>query len=353
MKFFNVDLHISVIADMKKIFGDLGHKVFDMSLSDHTWVFNRRKDSIPMLDNGRWMHISAQDYEEEFFSNFGTKLNAFDAFIVTYPPTFVNLYKQFDKPIIVNIPIRYEWPFSFKSESWEKTNDFIQSGYKSGQIKLVANNLYDKFYTEQFLDVEVQHIPSLCDYNQEYHSKTKKEFVYYSKSKLEEIDSSNFIFKSDLGNHKYKDLISHSGIVHFPYCPSYMSVFEQYTSNTPLLFPTQEFLFDMFKKGYQVMGESSWYFMNNMGNKSMVKPITGIDPNDYMDDSIIKKWIELSDFYDNNWMPHITYFNNFEELNDIKNNFDSDSISNEMKKFNIVRKEQVYKLWENLLKNIK
>lgn len=353
MKFFNVDLHISVIADMKKIFGELGHKVFDMSLSDHTWVFNRRKDSIPMLDNGRWMHLSAEDYQNEFFSSFGTKLNSFDAFIVTYPPTFVNLYKNFDKPIIVNIPIRYEWPFSFKEDSWKKTNDFLQSGYKNGQIILVANNLYDKFYTEQFLDVEVQHIPSLCDYNGETYVKSKDKFVYYSKSPLTELNSDKFINKSDLGNHKYQDLISHKGIVHFPYCPSYMSVFEQYTSNTPLLFPSEKFLFDLFKKNYKVMGESSWYYMNNMGNKSVINPITGIDPNDFKNDNIIKKWISLSDFYDENWMPYITYFDDFNHLHNIIDDFDSTSISNEMKKFNIVKKQKVYKLWEDLINNMK
>ena len=353
MKFFNVDLHISVIADMKKIFGDLGHKVFDMSLSDHTWVFNRRKDSIPMLDNGRWMSITADDYQDEFFSNFGTKLNSFDAFIVTYPPTFVNLYKNFDKPIIVNIPIRYEWPFSFKEDSWKKTNDFIQSGYKNGQILLVAKNLYDKFYTEQFLDVEVQHIPSICDYNGEFYKQDTNKFVYYSKEKLTEINSENFIFKSDLGNHKYKELISHKGIVHFPYCPSYMSVFEQYTSNVPLLFPTQEFLLKMFQNGYKVMEESSWYYMNQMGNKSIIPPRFGVDPNDFKSEEVIKKWISLSDFYDVDWMPHITYFDSFDDLNNIVKDFDANSISKKMKEFNIVKKQQVYKLWENLLNNIK
>ena len=39
MKFFNIDLHISVIADIKKIFTDLGHEVDDWSLSGHAWAF--------------------------------------------------------------------------------------------------------------------------------------------------------------------------------------------------------------------------------------------------------------------------------------------------------------------------
>jgi len=35
MKFFNIDLHISVIADLRRIFNDLGHEVDDWTLSEH------------------------------------------------------------------------------------------------------------------------------------------------------------------------------------------------------------------------------------------------------------------------------------------------------------------------------
>ena len=33
MKFFNLDLHIAVISDIKRIFEDLGHQVDDWTLS--------------------------------------------------------------------------------------------------------------------------------------------------------------------------------------------------------------------------------------------------------------------------------------------------------------------------------
>ena len=114
MNFFNIDLHISIIADMKKIFTDLNHNVTDLSLSEHTWVFNRKKDSVPMLDNGRWMHLSTEQLSNEFFYYYSNKFDEIDAFIVTYPPPFALLYKHFNKPIIINNPIIYEWPFYFR-----------------------------------------------------------------------------------------------------------------------------------------------------------------------------------------------------------------------------------------------
>ena len=41
---FNIDLHISVIADLKNIFESLGHEVESKSLSGHTWVFEKPQD---------------------------------------------------------------------------------------------------------------------------------------------------------------------------------------------------------------------------------------------------------------------------------------------------------------------
>ena len=106
MKFFNIDLHISIIADMRKIFNDLGHEVTDWSLSDHTWVFNRERTSIPMLNGGRWRNMSPSQFSDEFYDTYKDELKDYDAFIVTYPPPFSLLYKHFDKPIIINNPIK-------------------------------------------------------------------------------------------------------------------------------------------------------------------------------------------------------------------------------------------------------
>ena len=117
MKFFNIDLHISIIADMRKIFTDLGHEVYDKSLSDHTWVFNRPKDSVPMLDNGRWKNLTPQQYSDEFYEQHKNEMSEYDAFIVTYPPPFSSLYDKFDKLKESNEQIVF---FKKKAESAEK-----------------------------------------------------------------------------------------------------------------------------------------------------------------------------------------------------------------------------------------
>lgn len=352
MNFFNIDLHISIIADMKKIFSDLGHGVFDLSLSEHTWVFNRKKDSVPMLDNGRWMHLKPEQFSNEFYEYRNSEvIKNTDAFIVTYPPTFSLLYKKFDKPIIINNPIRYEWPFSFRKEDWSYFNDFLRDGVDNGQIILVANNLFDKYYMEHFIEREVQHIPSICDYHDAYYEDNNSNFIYYSRDRINEFKNENISFKDDLfNNHTHKDLVKFRGIIHIPYQISYMSIFEQYTSNIPLFFPSQELLLDLYKtKKYNVLKEVSWNNYFNQLNKSFIDYTQKYDPNNYIDIESVKHWIQFSDFYDENWMPHLTYFSTLDEMNTIVDTVDVNEISQKMKSFNEIRKKKIYDMWSNLI----
>ena len=356
MKFFNIDLHISIIADMKKIFSDIGHEVYDKSLSEHTWVFNRQKDSIPMLDNGRWMHLSPQQFSDEFYNSYKSQFDdKIDAFIVTYPPVFSLLYKHFNKPIIINNPIRYEWPFSFRKKDWEYFNVFLKEGVDNNKIILVANNLHDKKYMEDFIGREVEHIPSICDYYNARYESNNNDFIYYSRNKISEITNSKIKYKDDLfKSHKHEDLIKFKGIIHIPYQISYMSIFEQYTSNIPLFIPTKEFLMKIYKENkYSVLKEVSWNNYCGERSESFVDYKGKYDPNDYNNFEAVNDWLQYADFYDQEWMPYITYFSSFEELNKIVDEVDTDIISNNMKVFNEKRKVLIYDKWNNLINKIK
>ena len=340
---------------MKKLFTELGHQVDDLSLSDHTWVFNRSKDSVPMLDNARWARINAEQMVNEFYDQYKNSLDDYDAFVVTYPPPFALLYKKFNKPIIINIPIRYECPFSFRKHDWEYFNEFLIEGVKSNQVILVANNIVDQKYTESFLGVEVQHIPSICDYFPEKYLPNKEDFLYYSKNKINELNNTNIKYKNDLlWKHKYSDLMGYKGIVHFPYTCSYMSVFEQYSSNIPLFFPSLDFLTKLYNSNnYNIFSEISFYKMHNFYPKSVVDNKSNFDPNNFVNESIIKTLASWSDFYDDNWMPYIQKFNSFEHLFELINSVNFMEISKNMEKFNITKRENVKRLWKDLIESIK
>lgn len=351
MKFFNIDLHISIIADMSKIFTELGHEVTDWSLSDHTWVFNKKRADIPMLDNRRWSNMSPKNMSDEFYQTYKNELKEYDAFIVTYPPPFSLLYKHFDKPIIINNPIRYEWPFSFRKNDWEYFNDYLRDGVDSGKIILVANNMFDKLYMEDYIEREVEFIPSVCDYYNQYYNPEEDLFLYYYKGNLNELTHPKIKAKSSLyKTHKHEDLMKYKGIIHIPYQVSYMSIFEQYTANIPLFVPTRKFLIELYRKGYGVLQEMSWNKCMNQPSKSFISYKGKFDPNNYNDLYSVYHWIQYSDFYDEEWMPYIQQFESFNHLEKLVDTVDLTQISNNMKEFNKIRQSEIYDMWDNLIK---
>ena len=353
MRFYNVDLHISVIADMKSIFESLGHEVVDVSLSDHTWVLDKKKGSVPMLDNGNWMRLSCDEMSELFYKEYYDDLKDYDAFIVTYPPPFALLYKKFNKPIIVNIPIRYEWPLTFRPEEWSKFNQYLRDGVDSGQIVLVANNLTDKMYAEAYLNRPVRHIPSYCDYFPQKYTGVKDEFIYYSKGPIVELESISVKNKSDvLKNHSYEDLLSRKGIVHIPYACSYMSIFEQYAANMPLFVPDINLLMDLYSRN-QAFSEILFSKMYNSDPRAIPQPDSGVfKPNNYGDLSVVRELASGSDFYDSEWMPDIQQFSSFEHLADLLKSCDTEAVSQSMNTHNVERKSRIMSLWKSIILSI-
>ena len=357
MKLFNIDLHVSVIGDMKNIFADLGHEVEDWSLSGHAWVFGRERSNIDVINHNNWRLID-KNMADSFYNRYKDELDKYDAFVVTHTPCFSMLYERFNKPIIVVCSTRYEEPFSSDMIKWKKFNNFLIDGVDKGRIKLIANNKYDKKYTETFLDRRVELIPSLCEYTKAAYTGINKKFLYSSKYKTK-IDLPRDVSLVDkdleLGpGYSWQDLFSYSGIVHIPYNASTMSIFEQYTANVPLFFPTMKFLTDLRSKNYDkgVMSELSWNQVFQLPPGSIIGPMYE-DPNNYLNNQVLMKWAELSDFYDQESMPHIQYFDSFEHLGHILRKTNLQDISNKMKEHNVIRKNCVYEKWNKTLKEIK
>lgn len=341
MKFFNIDLHISVIADIKNILENLGHEVKSLSLSGHSWVFKKSTDATKIINQHNWQKIDEQ-LCDDFYNAYKEELKNYDAFICAYPPVFSLLYKKFNKPIIVVAATRYDFPFTNDDKKLKWLNDFLSENH----IIRIANNLLDQRYCEERSDLSWQHIPSLCEYTNEKYSGTKSQSVLFSKIPLA-IPS--VINKDSLGKYSWKDLYSYKCILHIPYNFSTMSIFEQYTANVPLIFPTKELLLELFKRKIS-LSEISF---NQVIGIPPVAPSHKYDINAFNNLETIKESIELSDFYDSAWMPNILYFNNEEELSNVLFNTNFIAVSDLMKQKNTQRKQDIYKSWEKILEMIK
>jgi hypothetical protein len=356
MKLFNIDQHISVVADLKKIYGDLGHTIDDICLSGHAPIMGRKVDSVPMLDGNKWCGFVQRKAWDEFSETY-TSLGVYDAFLCCYPPIFSYLYKNFSAPIIIDIPIRYEYPCQSSPEDWEDFNQYLQGGVDAGRIFLVANSYYDKLYTEHFLQRPVEWIPSLCEYTGMRYAPKRNEFLVRSACPYREFDGTFFKHKNTTlpFGHPWQAIAEYSAVVHFPYNVSTMSTFEEYAANVPIFCPSLNFLLELYQynnnKTYRVLEQTSWCSTFGRPTGSVI-PAGIIDPNDFENIESVTHWMQFADYYYTNAMPHIIYFDSFDELFYKALHTDLQAVSDKMRQFNIERHANVYSAWDKLLKKV-
>jgi hypothetical protein len=344
VNFFNIDLHISVIADINNIFQQLGHSVDINYLSNHCWVFNKQPNNSFCVNQFNWQSINPEMCDR-FYKENKEKLDKYDGFIVTHIPAISLLYEKFNKPIIFVSSTRYEYPFTNYVERWQWFNNYIN---ENKNIIPISNNLYDKWYCEQFTKREFQHIPSLCEYtNSKYLGRNGKNLL---SSKYVNINHPEIVNKNLIGRYDWKDLSDYRSIIHIPYNVSTMTIFENYTSNIPLLFPSKRLTLELSSNNL-TMSELSYNQVLGLNSKSTIDFSDVIDPNDFKSTELINKAIELSDFYNDN-MREIITFDNPNELFNLINNLDFNEISLKMKNHNIERKESIINDWKKILQKL-
>lgn len=351
MRLFNLDCHISVIADLSKIFSELGHEVVSWSISGHNFVFNRDSKSVDIINQDTWRQLD-EKMCDDFYERYKDELSDYDGFICTYPLTFSMLYRKFKKPIILHIPIRYEVPFHNNKDMWNKFNDYLRDGIDKKLIIPVANSEYDKRYFEFFVKRECKLIPNICEYINTKWSPNKDQFLYSSKLNIN-FDSRIIVNKNTLGKYNWDDLSKFKGIIIIPYTCSTMSIFEHYNANIPLFFPSKKFIVELYQKhGSEVLSELSWNRVFNLQPGSVIDCDRLQDPNSYNDLSIISSWIEHSDFYNTESMPYITYFDSIDDLMNKLLTTNLNDVSNKMKEFNLIKNSFIYQEWNKILTEI-
>lgn len=351
MKFFNIDQHVSVIADVAHIFKNLGHEVEDKSLSGHHWVLNKQKAQI-MLSDGTQLTCSGVCTEEvcdKFYEANKDELEKYDAFIACYPVEFALLYEKFNKPIIIVNCIRYQHPNTFEPTIRERLNEFLRRRFSEGKIYYVCNNKGDQWYTHYFTEIMGMHIPSLCEYTNAKYTGTKNKFVIHDRSEISvpgNICISLGAVRNSNWKYTWEDLYSYKGIIHIPYHNGDMSTFESYTANVPLFFPSKQYLKELFHQN-GALSDLTFYRINRAQ-----EPEDMNNPNSLRNPAILDKWLDTCDFYDDGNMKYIQYFESPSHLEHLLNTVDTKEISYNMSQHNTLRRSSVYNSWNEILTSI-
>ena len=353
MKFFNIDLHISVIEDVARIFRRLGHEVTSVNMSGHSWVFGRQPaPAFGPVTRETWQNVSA----DQFFEACKNQLADFDGFIVTYPPALSQIYERFNKPIILQIAIRYEYPYHNDPQKWQQFNAFIKRMHEKGLLYVAANCLYDCEYFECFTGIKPRYIQNFCSYpGVRYHPDLDTilqmecrtpEVIALCKQADPAIQSVRELYK----RYEYSDIVRHKAFIHIPYNCSIMSFFEHYTMCVPIFVPTPRFMIEL-HKAYGILRELTWNGVFGTSAKSIIDRVKVDlpDPNEFTNLDSLAAWIKYFDYFN---FEHVTYFDSFNDLREKIHSCDFDRISQKMAIFNAARLYSIDMGWMKILKEI-
>jgi hypothetical protein len=369
VRWFNTDLHCSVIEDVRSQFKTFGHTVESHLLSGHAWAMQRPRANKGTGEghDGKIGYGSLNLQTWDSFFNDAPKfertaawqaenpqLDAFDGFISTYPPAFAMLYEGFRGRNIVNIPIRYELGFTHNPDGWREYNRRLVSGVDSGKISVVANSVYDAKYYEYFTGQKCHYITSLCDYIDnlapKWHNPNGPVLAFgeHSGCRAAHAAVPEVKFVRDVyPEYSHAQIAQARALVWIPYTTSIMSFFEHYWLGMPMFVPSQKFLLDLFDQKL-ALSTFSWH-QNPIGGSALPRVGSAL-PDPHTREGMIE-WLDTYDFYNTAEFPFVTYFDSWADLSAklFESRDYSGSVSRAMLAHNVARRDCALKQWAKVI----
>ena len=221
---------------------------------------------------------------------------------------------------------------------WTYLNAHLLQMYKTGNLIPVCNNKADLTHLKLGTEIQGIHIPSLCLYTNSQYNPKYDLFLIKGPKSIPNIKNVKHLHDVLKPGYKWEDLYQYKGIIHIPYEISTMSIFEQYSANIPLFFPTKLLLLKMLIKNNLIPFNGPYIKSNFPQNVELALGNTWID-----------FWIDNADYYDEENMKYITYFDSFDDLQFKLETVDLKDISNKMKEWNKTRINKVYSQWEKIM----
>lgn len=329
LRIFNLDLHISVIEDIKdissRLFGDQ-IEITNWSISGHNFVFNKPTPNVKGVNQQSWKTFS-YNHIDEFHDAYDDILKTYDGFIVTHTPIFVMLFEKYNKPILCINTCRYDQPFCWNKNKDMKSifHDCLHRMIESNQLHIISNNIADYTYLLENTNIKSTIIPSLCLYTKSSYTPIINSFIVYGKHNI--FPSHKLVVEKPSTGYSWSDLYKYKGIIHTPYEMSTMSIFEQMWAGVPLFFPTKRFY-----KECIINGTMDFISMYNSWDLNI-------------NETDIDKWLSFADFY---IYPIFYYYDSFEDLYNQLESF-SDPKKEERIRWIEQSKHDIFTQWKKTL----
>jgi hypothetical protein len=316
-KIFNIDLHMSVIRDLEVELQKQDASLVRWSISGNNFVQRRLfqfPDPVGVVNQETW-HELDENMIDRFQSRYGRYLNSFDGFVVTHTPSFSELFRGLDRPILTIASTRYEAPYTTSPEQWSRFNAFLRREVDSRRLILAANNRGDVDYCEFFLGRKPQYVPSVCDYTGAKWSGKRGLKVYNCRSadlrrRIEDASSGHWIEHNAAfpRGYSWPVMASVEELFTVPYNVSTMTLFELATMGVPVSIPSRQWMSELWDHDNTVLSEVTWFQV--LGKDCP----QGANPNNIRGEHFLQWWMDRSDFYDSELMPNVRLVDSFDQL---------------------------------------
>jgi hypothetical protein len=323
-RLFNLDLHIGVIADLEIEITKKSMSLTRWSISSHNHLVS---DRLPVTDpvrfvNARKWHLLNDSIIDKFQNKYGKFLKSFDGFVCTYSPVFAELYRGFNKPILIVAATRYEAPYTNRKNDWNRFNKYLVEGVDNSRIALYANNQGDADYLDYFTGLKTKVVPSYCEKSGITSIRNGPRVIISKDQKLtkqiEFLTDNFFRSVSILGTpYKWNDLTECTEVLVFPQNISTMTLFELATAGVPVAIPSRRWIKELIASDFKLLNELSFHQILGLSTTEMPSN----SPANYNSDEYLDWWLNRADFFNQSLMPNVRVVDSVEDLIDNTLNF--------------------------------
>ena len=383
LTFWTADFHFASQLDQPSLLGMLGHKVL-VAIAQKTGFRNPfvwKMKGMHLYDRVsgvimKYFHrLGCQNNpitekmvmdNFEFYKN-DSKFASVDAFLCQYQPGLCELWMPFNKTTVFIPAHRYNMG-RCTIQRTKRLNEHLYMLANASHPKHVisASSKYDLEYLRHYTGLKVLPLYSYCFYVTNYtYAPSRDEIPIFPRRAGYNNWDERFVtdikkvkiveIKKLYKWYSFSDLVHHRAVVFLPYAVMTYKLTELYTMGIPLVIPSMKY-FQTIKPFGTDRTILSYTFCGargrgNLTDEEMVPHPSSIHP--YSPNAVDKEseyyWLQLADFVQ--W-PHITYFDDFKDLEQKLLTVDFDRIHKLMVEENKRKKRELENNWCKVFKKI-
>ena len=381
LTFWTSDIHYGTRLDQPSFLGELGHRVL-------VAIAKTKRFRNPFVWEMKGMHLyrGISDVIRTYFPSIGhqnrritekmvqdnyrfykndSEIASVDAFLCSYQPGMCEMWMPFNKTIVFLPAHRYNMGRCTIKET-RRLNEHLHTLARMDHPKHVisAASKYDLEYLRHYTGLEVLPLYSYSLYttNNTY-DPIRDEILIFSKQIglnnwddrfLTDITKVKLVQVKELYKwYSFSDLVHHRAVVFLPYAAMTCKMTELYSMSIPMFIPSMKYFQNLNPFGPD-RSLLTWIYCKGKGplkDSEMVPDASSIHP--YSPNAMDKEsefyWLQLADFIQ--W-PHITYFDDFKDLEQKLLKADFNKIHKLMVKENKRRRMELENNWCKAFKKI-